>query len=296
MVYEFPRTNSYPLFWIKKISISSKANQELGSGNLQGSITNITSNQKVINAPTKASFQGDFPGLNLAGIYTSLVVDSRKEETLTTLDAKIASVGISEKILTSSPDVTLGFQKARSTSSLRVSLTDWTSYSLSMASEFKDIDYAIQASNNDVKEALTSIFKDLPPVTLKASGEGKLPDLNLNIESNLGDELGRAFSQMLQVKINEAKKRLQAIVDTEVGKNKEALEKQFAAFKNQFEGEIKKAQDQINGEKAKAESKMNSAKKDAENQTKKGLEGELKKALGDDGDKKLEDLKKKFGL
>lgn len=296
VVYEFPRTNSYPLFWIKKISVSSKANKEIGSGNLQGSIVNITSNQKLINAPTKASFQGDFPGFALNGLSTTLIVDSRKEETQAILEAKIASLGISEKTLTSSPDVTLGFQKAQSSSSFKVALADWTNYNLSVASEFKNVDYAIEASNKDVKEALTGIFKSLPPVTLNASGSGQLPDLNLSIESNLGSELGRAFSQLLQAKINEAKKKLQAIVDAEIGKNKEALEKSFAAFKNQFEGEIKRAQDQLNGEKSKGEAKINSAKKDAENQAKKGLEAEVKKALGSDGDKKLDDLKKKFGL
>jgi hypothetical protein len=41
---------------------------------------------------------------------------------------------------------------------------------------------------------------------------------------------------------------------------------------------------------------MNQDKKDGVNKATKGLEDQLKKAIGPGGDKKIDDLKKRFGL
>ena len=77
--YEFGRLHSYPMFWIKKISVSSKAGASANAGDISGLITDITTNQVLTGKPTVAKFEGSFPNLNVNGILATLNIDDRKE-------------------------------------------------------------------------------------------------------------------------------------------------------------------------------------------------------------------------
>ncbi len=296
VTYEFPHTSSYPLFWVKKVSVSSKSGPTQFSGDLKGQITDITSNQPLIGRPTVAKLEGDFPGMQVSGFIGKLTVDNLKETSKVSYEFGVGSYAIAAKELVQSPDVSLAFNKANGSLHSTGELLGLKDFKFELTNQFKNVDYQIASKTPAAEEILKAIFASLPAITLDADGSGVLPSISLNINSNLGPELSKGFEKQLQAKLAEARAKLQAFVDQEVGKNKAKLEADFNKAKSQAEGELKKIQDQLNAEKAKGEAKVNQAKKDAENQAKKGLESEVKKALGDDGDKKLEDLKKKFGL
>jgi uncharacterized protein (TIGR03545 family) len=76
VTYEFGKANSYPLFWIKKIKISSQA-AVAEQGELKGLITDVTSNQKLVGKPTLIEVQGDFPSKQVYGMKTTLSIDGR---------------------------------------------------------------------------------------------------------------------------------------------------------------------------------------------------------------------------
>jgi uncharacterized protein (TIGR03545 family) len=296
VTYEFPHTNSYPLFWVKKISVSSKSGPSQYTGDLKGLITDVTSNQPLVGRPTVAKLEGDFPGMQVTGFLGKLTVDNLKETSKISYEFGVGSYAIAAKELVQSPDVQLAFKKANGSLRSTGELVGLKDFKFELNNKFQNVDYQIASKTPAAEEILNAIFASLPAITLEANGSGVLPGLSLNINSNLGPELAKGFERQLQAKIAEARAKLQAYVDQEVGKNKAKLEADFNKAKSQVEGEIKKIQDQLNAEKAKGEAKVNQAKKDAENQAKKGLESEVKKALGNDGDKKLEDLKKKLGL
>ena len=296
VTYEFPREKSYPLFWVKKISVSSKANASEYSGNLQGLVTDVTSNQLLIGRPTVAKLQGDFPGLKVQDFLGKLTVDNRQEVSRIGYEFGVGSYAMSGKELVQSPDVQLAFKTATGSLKSNGELVGLKDFKFELNNQFKNVDYQIASKTPAAEEILKAIFASLPAITLDVDGQGVLPGVSMNINSNLGPELSKGFERQLQAKLAEARAKLQAFVDQEVGKNKAQLEAQFNKVKSQVEGEIKKVQDQLNAEKAKGEGKVNQAKKDAENQARKGVENEVKKALGNDGEKKLDDLKKRFGL
>jgi uncharacterized protein (TIGR03545 family) len=64
VIYEFPRTNGYPMFWIQKISLSSKSNSKADYGDFTGLISNVTSNQRQIGKPTIIKINGSFNKMN----------------------------------------------------------------------------------------------------------------------------------------------------------------------------------------------------------------------------------------
>ncbi len=288
ITYEFSRPNSYPIFWIKKISITSQSKGQPQTGDLAGLITNITSNQALIKKPTEAQFTGGFPNLNLEGLFGKIVIDNTASDSLVDFQFKVGSYLLNSKELVNSPDVKLGFQKAKGDFSIRGNLKSLSQINYSLVNNIKNIDYIVESSNSTVKDILVGVFHGIPVVLLEAYGEGTLPDFNLNITSNLGPEIQKGFEKQLQKRINEAKERIQKLVRDSIGKERAKVEAEINSAKTQAEAEIKKVQDQLQAQKSQGEDKINQAKKDAENQA--------KKALGEDAQKKIDDLKKKLGF
>ncbi len=296
LVYEFPRSNSYPLFWIKRILVSSKPNKDLGTGALEGRIDDITSNQKLINQPTVAKFKGDFPGLEIYGIDLKLVADFRPTESLLELNTNVKSFKLNRTNLIESNELNLGFDQANGSSNSKISISGFRTIKGQVQNTFDNIKYSVESKNSESQKALSVIFNGLPPVTMDASLTGTIPSIDLNLDSNIGPEIEKSFRNLLNARISEAQAQIKAFIDKEIGATKASIEKTIEQQKKIIDGEVKKLTDQINAEKSKGEAKVNQTKKDAENQAKKGVESELKKALGNDGSKKLDDLKKKFGL
>ncbi len=296
ITYEFGRPNSYPLVWVKKISISSQAGASADAGDVKGLVTDVTTNQSLIGKPTVARIDGNFPSHQVSGFKTEVIVDNRAADSKINYLVSVGSYALAGKELVQSPDVQIAFAKANGALNLKGELVALRNFKFSMDNKFTNVDYTIAAKEPALSEILTAVFKGIPMISLDAWGEGQLPEPNINLNSNLGPELAKGFERQIQAKINEAKVKLQAFIDESIGKEKAKFEAEVNKFRSQFEAEKAKVEAQINGEKAKGEAKVNQAKKDAENQAKKGLENEVKKALGKDGDKQIEDLKKKFGL
>jgi len=297
VTYEFGRPNAYPLFWVKKVSISSKAGDSPYSGNIQGLITDITSNQALIGLPTIATLSGDFPSQQVNGLFIKATIDATQSESRITFDGKVGSYPLESKQLITSPEVNIGFQKASGHLETQGELKGLKDFSFTLSNEFQKVDYAIQAQNSTAQDILKNIFAGIPTVTLNAQGKGILPLLSeLDVNSNLGPELQKGLSKQLQKKIDEAKAQLKEFMDKNVGAEKAKLSSQVDQQKAQVEGQLKKTEDQINAQKSQGNAKVNQTQKDSTNQATKGIEDQLKKAIGPDGDKKINDLKKQFGL
>lgn len=288
VTYEFGRAKSYPIFWIKKISISSKASPTLGTGNLSGLITDVTSNQALIGRPTTAKLGGDFPSMQINGFAFEAIFNNLKAESLISYDLKVANYPLATRPLVDSSDVKIILQKADAELQSKGQLVGLKNFSMTLNNNLKKVDYEIKAQNETVDGILKNVFASLPVLTLDTKGEGELPDLDLSINSNLGPELQRGFETEVKKKIDEAKGKIQKMVDDQIGKEKSKLEGDVNKTKSQVDGEVKKVQAQLDAKKKDVDSKMNSAKKDEENKAKKQLENE--------GAKAVDELKKKFGL
>ncbi|MFN7728219.1 MAG: TIGR03545 family protein [Bdellovibrio sp.] len=286
--YEFGKPKSYPIFWVRKISISSKASPTLGTGNLAGLITDVTSNQVLIGKPTTASLKGDFPTMSIQGFEFKGTFDNLKADSKISYDMNVADYPIVGRSIVQSADVTIAFEKAQASIQSKGQLVGLRDFEFTLNNDLKQVDYQIQAKNEIVDSILKNVFKSLPVLTIDVQGEGRLPGLGLAINSNLGPELQRGFENAVKAKIDEAKLKVQNFINEQVGKEKAKLEGNFNKVKGQVDGEIKKLQSQLDSKKKEAEGKMNVAKKDEENKAKKGIENEAKKAA--------EELKKRLGF
>jgi uncharacterized protein (TIGR03545 family) len=289
MSYEFGRPRSYPLFWVKRTRISSQAGMSPYAGFIDGEIRNISSNQLLTGEPIVAEIKGDFPAAQLMGLYTKFSFDNRKKESLIVFLFDLNSYPVqTPKELVKSSDISLNLTKANGRLNMSAQLLALKNFDLDFKSTLTNFSFETQAKQKIVKEIFENSLKSLPEISITAEAKGTFPKFPLNIDSNLGRELGKAFEAELRAQVEKAKKELQAKVDAEIGKNKEALEKQIADLKNKVQGQIEKLQNQAENQKKLAENKINVAKKDGENKGKKQIEKE--------GTKALEKLKKKFKL
>ncbi|MFZ4403414.1 MAG: TIGR03545 family protein [Pseudobdellovibrionaceae bacterium] len=299
ITYEFGRKNSYPLFWVKKTSISSQAGASPDSGNVSGQITDITSNPVLVGRPTIATIKGDFPQKNISGLFLQLILDNVHAHRDVTLDFKVASYPIENKDLLTSDDVQIAWQKASGNINSKIFIRDFKDYTLNVNNQFLKIDYLIKAKNNIAEDVLKTLFAGIPVVTVDLSSQGVLPNFPVQLNSNLGDEVKKGLEKQINAKIEEAKKKLQAYIDQQVGQYKTQIDGEVKKFRAQFEGEINKVKAQLDSQKKQVESKTDQAKKDTENKAdtaKKEEEQKARKKLEEQAKKAAEDLKKKFGF
>lgn len=285
--YEFGRPRSYPLFWIKRTKISSQAGMSPYSGFVDGEIRNISSNQVLTGEPMVAELKGDFPTAQLKGLYTKFSFDNRQKISVIDFKFDLDSYPVqTPKELIKSPDVSLDLTQSNGRLNVIAHVEALKNYSFALKSTLSQFNFAVQSKQKIVQEILENAFKTIPEIFITANARGTFPNFPLNIDSNLGREIGKAFETELKAQVEKVRKDLQAKVDAEISKNKDALDKQIADLKNRVQGEINKLQKQADDQKKVAETKISAAKKDSEKKGKKQLEKE--------GEKLLKNLKKKL--
>lgn len=288
VTYEFGRINSYPLFWVKKIAVSSQAGTSPQAGNIKGEILDLTSHQVLVGKPTLANLAGDFPGSGISGFQTKLSVDTRGDASNLGFMLKVGSYPVTGRPLVQSNDVAIDLVKAQGSLDIAGTLLGLNNLTLKLANKYTNASYDIKSKESTIQEILRGVFSGLPSIEIDAKAKGILPNVSFDIESNVGKELQKGFERQIQAKIDETRKKIQALIDDQISTQKTKIDAQINQFKNQFEKEIKKLQEQAENQKKLAEGKADQAKKDSENQARKKLESE--------GQKAIDGLKKKFGF
>ena len=94
VTYEFPVLKGYPMFWIQTVKISSRSNAQTDYGDINGTIKNITSNQRQIGKPTTLNISGDFKSKNVTGIKANAVFNNMKSVPEVDFDMAIANYNL----------------------------------------------------------------------------------------------------------------------------------------------------------------------------------------------------------
>lgn len=288
ITYEFPRPKGYPLFWIQKIKLSSTSNANVDFGDFKGLISNITSNQKQIGQPTTINIQGDFKKMNISGILFNAELNNTLPESLVKFNFGVGSYPLENLNLLQSKDGNISIPSSQTSVLASGEISGFKNYNMKFKNEFNHVDFKVTTADPTISEILSQTLSSIKKFDLEATAQGELKNLDLNIQSSLATDLQKSFENVLKNKINEANEKLQKSIQNEIGKLKSQVQAQTDGLKNQAQNELNKLQGQINEQKKAGEDKVNQAKKDFENQAKNKLQQE--------GQKTLDDLKKKFGF
>lgn len=271
--YQFGRPRSYPKFWLKRASISSKAGQGL-NGNMDGYIADVTTDPPVVGRPMILEVKGDFPEQQIIGVQLKAVVDHVTHIPKETVYMTVGGYPVEGQMLSNSEDVKLGFKKGSAGSRLTIQLVE-ENVDIALNNSLTKIDYIASAKNEYVDSLLKGAMADIPQVTLDATASGTWADLRMDIRSNLGAELSRAFQKQIQAKVDEAKKKIDDYMEKEVGPKKRELTQKIDEFKSKYLGQAEKKKEEVTQVQKQAENKA----KDTQNSGKKGAEDKAKKEL-----------------
>ncbi len=279
--YQFGRPNSYPMFWVKRTDITSKAAQGGMNGNVQGYITDLTSDPPTVGRPTILDVKGSFPEQKITSAELKLVVDHVTHVPKESVDFTVNGFPVQGQMLSNSDDVKFGFNDAIGGSAMSLKLQE-EKVDMKLNNAITNINYVAQAKSQHVDDILKGVVKDIPKITLDASATGTWSDLKLGIESNLAYELQKGFERQIQAKIDEAKRKVDEFIEKNIGSKKRELTAQYDKLSNQYLGAADKKKEEINQVTNAAQNKTEESKKQGQKQ------GE------EQGKKVLEDLTKKF--
>ena len=284
--YEFPVTTGYPLFWIKKISISSKSNSQADYGDIEGLITHVVSNQRQINKPTELNINGDFKSKNITGIKVYGLFDNLKPEPVVNFNFAVKNYPLQNLDLINSPDGKISLPSTALAVDLKTATEGFKTYTVALNNNFYNAQFVAEAKDKNVNELVKGVFSQINEFDLTANAQGELSRLDFDVQSSLGEKLEKAFSATIQQKIDEINNEIKAKIDKEISQYKSQFEKQIQQFTKGYSADAQGAESQLNNQKAAVDNKVDLAKKD--------LENKAKDKVKDEGKKVLDGLKKKF--
>ncbi len=273
----FPVTTGYPLFWLKHAALSSELGQSEYSGNIKGEIKDLTSDPVYLKKPAIFTAKGDFPKQNIFGFDARLEMNHTTERAIERANISIGAFPLGEQKLSDSPEASLKISEAKGSTQLSAVLVD-QQLKMEVQNRFESVKYDWEAKNKIVKEIVGNVLAGIPVITLNAGITGSFSDLDIHINSNLGEELANGFKAQIQAKINEAKAQLKSMIDEKIGgekaKLKAEIDKATAGLKSTLDSKKQEVDKVVNDAKSQAKSEQgDSQKKKLENEGKKLLKG-----------------------
>lgn len=220
--YQFPITTGYPLFWLKKAAISSKGTADSYSGQVAGTLTNVTTSPKQIGKPIVLDLRGDFPGIQVSGVKAVLTADFTKDIGKQSALVQVNSFLIPEKLFVDDEKLKFGFKNATGSTTISASLQD-KNVNMSWVSALTKPEFLVETSNKIAKEMLSNVVNNIPVININGQAAGTFANLDMNITSNLGTELSQGFSREIGNKLTEAQNKINQLVEEKINKPKEQL-------------------------------------------------------------------------
>ena len=279
--YQFPITVGYPLFWLKKASISSEPNPNSFSGKVSGVLTNATTDPAFIKKPMILDVTGDFPQANIFATQLKVTVDHIAEPK-ELLELTVGSFPFTKSKLVNDSNLELGVKKSQGNSRLVASLFR-SELNVDLKNEFKQIEYDLEAKSSKVKEAISTILGGIPVITLNARATGSWQNLDLNVNSNLGKELSRGLKDYVQAKVNQMKQQVRELVEGRIKEERAKLNGEFDKLRSQVDGQLGKKKEELEAAKA--------GLKDQAKAKESGTKEKLKDDLKEKGKKLLKGIK-----
>ena len=231
--FRFPVTTGYPFFWLKRADISSTATKSGFSGNISGSLTNVTTDPAIVGQPAVLDVTGNFPKADVYKLHLNVTIN-HVHTPLDTMELSVGSYPVSAMKLVSSPDLHLGLKNAGGDSVVRAAYNNRT-LNFILQSTFTNVAYSVQSTSAQVKQILDKILVGIPTVTLDASVNGTLNHLNVGMNSNMGEALANGLRRYVQQQITNLQAKIKTAIENRIAGSKQQLARQLNAVQAPLE-------------------------------------------------------------
>jgi uncharacterized protein (TIGR03545 family) len=276
----FPITKGYPTFWLQKAKISSEVSSSNEySGNISGLVTNFSSAPEVVRDPARIEVRGDFPKQQIQGFSLDAELDHRTELPKQTVRLAITSYPVGGQELSNSEDVTFNITDSQGQLEFQA-VNQTTGVNMKVVNFFNAVKYEVNAKNAIVLDVLNGVAADVTKVSVQAEAKGPWSNLDWHIKSNIADAITGAFKKQIEIKIAEAKAKIEKLVNEKIAAEKQKLEAEFKKLKGEVDkviaektAEVEKAKAQVNSEIDKKKKEGAAPLKDIKKEGKKLLKG-----------------------
>ncbi len=284
--YVFGKTNSYPRFWLRKALISSRL--QGGTSDLSGEILDVSTDPALTGRPMVATIKGDFPQQGISGIKAELVINHLSEVPVERLVMEVGRYAVAGRTLVSSPSVELDFAKAEGSAQFSAQLRG-DDVEVRMSNRFSQVKLETRAPSQVVQEMMQAALAGLDTVNMDARVTGTWSKLDWQLSSNLADALERGMRRYLQDKMDQARARIEAMVNGKIAEQRKQLYAKQEEIASVLRSKLAERQVQI--EKLRTELDAARSKLD---ERKKALLGAQQQQLKQGSDKLLDKLRNKF--
>ncbi len=260
--YNFPITKGYPLFWLKNAGISSKSTEGEFAGDFSGTLTNVTTSPKIIGVPTVLDLRGDLKAKRINGVQLKVTLDHTKAKAKQMLTMKINSFPVPEKMLSNSKDLVFGLKESVAQVNFNAELYD-ESLDIRWINTLSNPNYVVESKNKVIQEVISNVVNGIKTVNLEARVHGPWSNISWAVKSNLGDDLAAGLKVEVSKKIDEAKAKLEALINEKVLAKKTELLSQVNSTKAKYEGELKAILAKGDAQKGKIEEELKKAQQKA---------------------------------
>ncbi|MCM2277169.1 MAG: TIGR03545 family protein [Oligoflexia bacterium] len=257
--FEFGRPNSYPLFWLKRATISSKGAYSAFAGDISGKLTDVTSSPSQIGRPAVLSLEGEFPKLDIRGVTATVEIDHTREVAVERLKATVRSFPVLERSISESPDLKFAIAKAQGSSGIEAMVTG-DRFRLALDGAFSRAEYRVAAKSRTLESLLQGVVRDVPSVTLNAVAEGTWSDFGLSVQSNLAGALQAGLQRQLQAKLMEARRKIDEKVQASISQGRAELMQRYNDQRNRFTSQLEDRRKKVDAMRGQAMAKLNSVK------------------------------------
>jgi len=284
--YVFGQPHGYPPFWLRKALISSRL--QGGTSDLSGEILDVSTDQSLVGRPMVATIKGDFPQQGISGIKAELVINHLSSAPVERLVMEVGRYAAAGRSLVSSPSVELGFSKAEGSAKFIAQLRG-DNVDVSMTNRFTQVTFETKAQSDVVREMINASVAGLDMVNLDAHVSGTWSNLDWQLSTNLADALERGMRRYLQDKMDEARARIETLVNGKIEEQRKLLYARQGEIESALKSGLAERQAQID----KLHADLDVARNKLDDR-KKALLGAQQQKLKQGSDKLLDTLRKRF--
>jgi len=284
--YAFGQPNSYPRFWLRKALISSRLSG--GASDLSGEIHDVNTNPQMVGRPMVATVKGNFPQHGISGIKAELVIDHTSSAPVERMTMEVGKFAVAGRSLVSSPSLELGFSRAEGSAKFAAELSG-DKVDMHMTNQFNKVAFETKAQSPVVREMMNASVASLDAVNLDARVTGTWSSLDWKLSTNLADALVHGMQRYLQGKIDEARARIETMVNGKIDEQRKRLYAQQGEIESKLKSGLAERQAQVD----KLRTQLDAARNKLD-ERKKALLGAQQQKLKQGVDSALDKLRKRF--
>lgn len=231
--YHFPLKKGYPFFWLKKAFVSSTGNSNSYSGQISGTLSDLSTAPNIFDKPFRLGLSGDFPKEGISGLELKVSSDYTKKKSQHHVLLEVASFPTSKKVIAHSSDLDFSLDQAFASTQIKGFFQE-ENMDFSWSSILNQPQFTISSPSQELKSLLTEVTKTITQINIQGRARGTLSNFKMNLSSNLADDLKDGIEMMVQKKINETNKEIKRLLDQEI-----------KVTKDQFAGELQSQGDYL---------------------------------------------------